>query len=117
MACIICRHFDLSVAKLDRLMELDGADFIDAVLDHIAAEAVDFSLLSDGYLSEIFKHEWDNRFCRRSSNYWPTVPNCLSEVRQSSNVIKMEVSDEDTIYHMGQIQVCMCCFWRLLIME
>jgi len=84
-------------------MELDGANFVDAVLDHLRVEAVDFTFLGHGHFPKIFQHEWNDRFCRGCRYDGATVAHGLGEVRQRAAMIQVEVSHKDGINDMSEV--------------
>ncbi len=68
-------------------MELDGLNFVNAVLDHFRAEAVNLSLLGYTDLTEVFKHQWNDGFgwwCRDNRT---AVADGLTEIRQRAAVV------------------------------
>ena len=74
-------------------MELNRSNLVDAVLDHLAVKAINFALLRDRDLAEVFEHQRDDGFSWWRCDDRARVAHCLSEVRQSTTVIQMEVCD------------------------
>lgn len=96
---------DLDIAKLYGLMQLDGLNFVNAILNHIWCETIDLAFLSHRDLSEIFQHERNDGLGGRSGDYGPRVPNSFTEVGQGTTVIQMEVCNETSINHIGQVKL------------
>jgi len=68
-------------------VELDSLNFVNAVLDHFRAEAVNFSLLGHTDLAEVFKHQWNDGFGWWCRDYRTAVADGLTEIRQRAAVV------------------------------
>ena len=109
MTSIVCCDFNLSIAKLDCLVQLDGANLVDAVLDHLTVEAVDFAFLSDGYLSEILEHQGNNSFSGRCRDDRTAIADRLGEVWKRPTVIQVEMSDQNAVNHVSEVKIRVSC--------
>ena len=102
MAGVVCCDLDI-IGKDHGLMQLYSLYLVDAALYHLLAERIDSTFLGNRYLSKILEHQRNDCLGWIGGYDRARVAHCLSEVRQCSTMIQVEISHDDQIDYVGKV--------------